>query len=117
LSKALLNIVIEWVRNHGLEGARLIARHLPPPDLDQDGGTVIPELLDLILREFDADQVYQRFAASVHGLESWWGNGADAFRGDPEIAKKFLVHPNPPMGPAGNRRSPAHGRNGGEGPC
>ena len=88
------NVVINWVRNHGLHAARAVARHLPPPYLDAAGNPVVPQVLDTILRDYDDDKVVANFLAGAHSGEVWWGNAADQFRRAAEHAKQFLNSPN-----------------------
>lgn len=87
-------VVLSWVRVHGIEAARVIARHLPPPRLDNDGNPFVTPVLDAILREYDDDQVFAAFLGGSHSGEAWWGNGGDQFRGEAENAKQFLNYPN-----------------------
>jgi hypothetical protein len=83
-------IVLAWVRKHGVEGAKAIARHLPAPYLDVASNPIVPEILDTILREYDDDEVFASFLGGTHSGETWNGNGADQFRQTAEDAKKFL---------------------------
>jgi len=87
--------VIKWIRKHGIDGAKAIARHIPPPYVDSNGNPAVPEILDVILREFDDDEVFNNFLAGCHSGDSWWGNGSEQFRNEAEAAKAFLSHPNP----------------------
>jgi hypothetical protein len=87
-------IVLGWVREHGMEAARAIARHLPPPHLDEAGNPIVPQVLDTILREYDDDQVFVNFLGGAHSGEVWWGSGGDQFRSAAEYAKKFRNYPN-----------------------
>lgn len=87
-------IVMEWVRSHGMLGARAIARHLPPPYVDDNGQPIVPTLLEMVFREFEDDTVLSAFSAGVHSGESWWGNAAQRFRQEAEEARNFLSHPN-----------------------
>lgn len=86
--------VMNWVREHGIRGARAIARHLPRPYLDESGRPLVPEVLNSILREYDDDQVLGNFAAGAHSHEFWYGDGSEQFRRDADIAKQFLRHSN-----------------------
>jgi hypothetical protein len=88
------DVVIEWVHAQGIEGARAIARHLPPPSVDSEGIPIVSKALDTILREYDDDEVFGNFIGGAHSGETWWGNGADRFRQEAESAKKFLNYPN-----------------------
>jgi hypothetical protein len=86
--------VIAWVREHGLEAARAIARHLPCPYLDDEGRPVVPEVLDVILREYDDDQVFTNFSAGAYSGEFWYGDASEQFRRKAEDARRFLKHSN-----------------------
>ncbi len=54
----------------------------------------MPRVLDVILRDFDDDQVLNNFAAGVHSGESWWSDGSRRLRREAEDAKLFLRHSN-----------------------
>jgi hypothetical protein len=86
--------VIKWIRSHGIEAARALARHLPPPYVDANDNRMVPELLDAVLREFDDDEVFSNFLAGGHSDEVLSGNGSDQFRHEADAAKGFLSHPN-----------------------
>ena len=86
--------VLVWVRTHGIQAARAIARHLPLPHVDDAGNPVVPQVLDTLLREYDDDKVLASFLGGTHSGEVWWGNGADQFRRAAEHARKFLRYPN-----------------------
>jgi hypothetical protein len=86
--------ILAWVRKHGINAARAIARHLPRPFLDAEDRPVVPEVLDVILREYDDDRVLSNFAAGAHSGESWWGDGSEQFRREAGDARRFLKHPN-----------------------
>ena len=86
--------ILDWVRKHGVDAACAIARHLPRPSLDDEGHPVVPEVLDVILREFDDDRVLNNFSAGVHSGEFWWGDRSEQLRREAEDARRFLKHPN-----------------------
>lgn len=86
--------VLSWLRRHGIDAARAIARHLPPPYLDDSGNPVVPELLDRFLQEYDDEDAFHNFLAGSHSGESWWGDVTEQFRREADDAKKFLNHPN-----------------------
>src|SRR5262245_18500418 len=73
-------LVLAWVRAHGVDAARAIARHLTCPSLDAQGQPVVPDVLDMILREYDDDRVLDNFAAGAHSGETWWGDRSDQLR-------------------------------------
>lgn len=87
-------VVLAWVRKNGLKAARTVARHLPPPGLDQTGNPIVDPVVDAILRDYDDDEVFRNFLGGVHSGEVWWGNGEEQFRRAAEDAKRFLAHPN-----------------------
>lgn len=89
------DVVLSWVRRHGLPAARAIARHLPAPRIDDAGKPVVPEVLDTVLREYDDEQVFESFTAGMHSGEIWGENRGDSLRREAEAAKRFLSHPNP----------------------
>ncbi len=86
--------ILDWVRKHGVDAARAIARHLPRPYLDDEGHPIVPEVLDVILRDFDDDRVLNNFAAGAHSGGSWWGDRSEQLRREAEDARRFLNHPN-----------------------
>src|SRR5262249_30139319 len=88
------HIILAWVTRRGVDGARVVARHLPTPYLDDGGRAVVPEVLDAILREFDDDHVVGNFAAGMHSGEVWYGDALERCHRDIEVAKRFLKHPN-----------------------
>lgn len=87
-------VVANWIRSYGIEAARAIARHLPRPCLTDAGEPVVPELLDIVLRDFDDDRVFGNFLSGCHSEESWWEDGSEKFRREAEVATRFLDHPN-----------------------
>lgn len=88
-------IVAAWVRRHGKEGAKAIARHLPAPYVTDSGEFYVPEVLDILLREFGDEDVFNSFLAGVHSGEVWWGSAAAKFRETAAAASRFAHHPNP----------------------
>ena len=48
-------VVREWLDGAGVEGARRIARHLPPPTLGPDGMPVVAPLTEWVLETFEDD--------------------------------------------------------------
>ena len=86
--------VLAWVRRHGVAGARAIARHLPPPFVDDQRRPVVPEVLEMILRDYDDDMVFKNFSTGTFSLGAWWGDRSEQFRQEAEDARRFLKHPN-----------------------
>ncbi len=86
--------IINWVRKHGVEAARRIARHLPKPHLSSDGKPIVPPLTEFILTEYEDDErAFHEFCAGIHALETYSGNIAARHEEEAEIAKKFFGHP------------------------
>ena len=84
--------VADWVAENGVEAARAIARHLPSLSI-RDGRGHVPELTGWILKEYEADdQVFQEFAAGVHGISAHVGNISDHLEADARFAEAFLGH-------------------------
>jgi hypothetical protein len=89
-----LNVVTDWLKVVGSEGAQKIARHLPQPRLDGDGQPVVPELTAWVLSHFeDDDRVFAEFCAGVHSFQMYHGNAAETHESEAEMARKFLGHP------------------------
>ena len=86
--------ILVWVREHGIEAARAIARHLPGPYLDNEGHPIVPDVLDVILREYDDDQVFMNFSAGGRSGVSWSGDESEQFRRETDEVKRFLKHAN-----------------------
>lgn len=86
--------ILAWVRKHGVDGARGIARHLPRPFLDDEGHQVVPEALDVILRDYDDDEVLNNFTAGAYSGAFWCGDRSEQLRREAEDARRFLKHPN-----------------------
>lgn len=86
--------VIRWLQAQGVDGARRLARHLPPPRLDVLGNPVVPPVLEYVLREYeDDDEVFRAFVIGCHGTEVWVGDRSDKLRQEAAIARRFLSHP------------------------
>jgi hypothetical protein len=94
VAKIAPSSVMKWLERHGLEGARKLARHLPPPFVDDNGEHIVPEVLETVFERFDDEKVFDNFLAGSHSGEMWSGNAADRFRDEAENARKFLNHPN-----------------------
>ena len=56
---------------------------------------IVPELLDMVFREYGTDSVVSSFIGGMHSGNSWWGNGSEEFRKKAKNTKQFLTHPNP----------------------
>ncbi len=82
-----------WVEEHGHEGARALARLLPPPEL-REGVPTVSELTAFVLERFgDDDRVFREFCAGAG--EGGWRSGdiAGQYDQDARLARQFLTHP------------------------
>jgi hypothetical protein len=94
IAKLPPDTLIRWLSQHGLEGARKIARHLPLPYIGESGEAIVPPALQAVFETYDDEAVFDNFLAGSHSCETWWGNGSDRFRREANDARKFLNHPN-----------------------
>ena len=87
-------VIIEWVMDHGVEGARLLARHLPSPYISDTGDAIVPNITQFILDYYaDDERVFNEFVSGVHSFQGYSGDIASQHEREAEIAQKFLNHP------------------------
>lgn len=83
-------IVITWVEEHGLHGARLLARHMPGPFVGSDGPDLNP-LTRYILEHFgDDEQVFSGWVAGLSSGQAFAGSIADYTERRAAMAEPFL---------------------------
>lgn len=82
--------VIRWVEEYGEEGAKLIARHLSPPYINDQDEPVVPEKLNFVLSRFPTPDVLNAFCAGAMSGHVWCGYAADQFRNEACDARRFL---------------------------
>lgn len=59
-------VVIDWLKQHGVEGARTLARHVPKPFAD-NGVPKLSPITEFLLASYgDDDAVYASFVAGLH---------------------------------------------------
>ncbi|PYR53375.1 MAG: hypothetical protein DMF95_04295 [Acidobacteria bacterium] len=86
-------VLLDWVHRNGLEAARVLARHLPAPYL-QDGEPVVAEITARILDEFgDDEDVFSEFCVGLHDLEVHVGKISHQYESQAALANHFLGHP------------------------
>lgn len=86
-------LMIEWINKVGVRGAERIARHVPPPRIE-NGVPVVPELTYFLMSKFDhSDRVFREFCAGVHSLQMYVGDISAQHEREAEMARKFLNHP------------------------
>jgi hypothetical protein len=87
-------VVRGWLEKTGVEGARAIANQLQPPSLDSEGRPHLSPLTAYVLERWGEDElVYNRFAASTHHLQMYFGDIAATHRKEADRARPFLSHP------------------------
>jgi hypothetical protein len=86
--------VISWVKAHGLDGARAIARHLPQPYLDKTGTPVVPAMTAFVLEQFENDDtIYASFYSGTHNMRFYAGDIAKHHESEAAVADRFAAHP------------------------
>ena len=87
-------VVRSWLDRVGKRGARVLARHLPPPALTETGGPGGPPLTEFVLSRFeDDDEVFQEFLAGTHAGQVYSGDIPAQHEEEAETARRFLGHP------------------------
>lgn len=88
------DVVRAWLQQHGLAGARAVARHLPSPFLDTEGAPQVPPITEFVLREFEEDdRVYEAFYSGTHNMRFYSGDIARHHEAEAAVAECFLAHP------------------------
>ena len=91
-----VDVVLEWLAEAGVEGARRIAYHLPSPSVGTDGTPVVPELTEQVLTAYGEDErVFARFLVGRHDLQGFSGEISTQYEAHARTAKAFLDHPSP----------------------
>src|SRR5262249_45541333 len=89
-----LESVQRWLDRAGIDGARMIANHLQPPFVDNEGKPQVRPLTEYVLGTWGDDEtVFGRFAASTHHLQMYSGDIASTHRKEADRAWPFLSHP------------------------
>lgn len=88
-----LDIVKNWVDKYGVDGARVIARHISSPrPLDNDK-CYVPPLTEWLLSKFeDDDRVFNEFCAGRHSFETWCGPAKERYKNVEKTMKPYLSH-------------------------
>jgi hypothetical protein len=93
LSTLPVQVVMDWLANTGLDGARRLARHLASPTVSDEGQLVLPELTKRVLVTYgDDDEVFRQFAIGRHDMEMSWGPVSSHYEGQARMARAFLNH-------------------------
>jgi hypothetical protein len=88
-------IVQTWLVEHGVDGARLLARHVPPPFLGSDGPELHPITYFLMEKFGDDDVVFSSFVAGIHSGGVFAGRISDWVTRGAAMAEQFVAFPIP----------------------
>lgn len=86
-------VIVDWLGRNGLEGARVLASHLPAPMLGSNGPDLNP-ICRLVLEKYgDDDGVFSRWVAGMHNGRAFAGSIADYTENRASMAEPFLDFP------------------------
>ena len=86
-------VVIQWLEKHGLEGARLLARHVPGPFMGSHGPDLNPITRFILEKYGNDDNVFSAWYAGIHSGGAFAGSIADHVGQRASIAEPFLNFP------------------------
>jgi hypothetical protein len=87
------DVVIQWVEKHGLEGARLLARHVPGPFMGTHGPDLNPVTRFILEGYGNDDSVFSAWFAGIHSGGTFAGSIADHVGRRASMAEPFLNFP------------------------
>ena len=87
------DVVIQWLEKHGLEGARLLARHVPGPFMGSHGPDLNPVTRFILERYGNDDNVFSGWVAGMHNGRAFAGSIADHMGQRASMAEPFLNFP------------------------
>jgi hypothetical protein len=87
------NVVIPWLEKHSLEGARLLARHVPGPFMGSGGPDLNPITRFILERYGNDDNVFSGWVAGMHNGRVFAGSIADYTENRASMAQPFLNFP------------------------
>jgi hypothetical protein len=81
-----------WIRQHGREHLRWLARHFSSPYLDAEGSPIVPPVTDWLLREYESDdEAFQWFLMGRNAGKVWTQREINSTR-KRDAMKPFLKH-------------------------
>ena len=86
-------VVIQWLEKHGLDGARLLARHVPGPFMGSDGPDLNPITRFILERYGNDDRVFSNWFAGMHTGGAFAGSIADHMERRASRAEPFINFP------------------------
>ena len=87
------DVVIQWLERHGLEGARLLARHVPGPFVGGNGPDLNPITRFILERYGDDERVFSSWVAGMYSGRGFTGSIADYTERRSAMAEPFLKFP------------------------
>jgi hypothetical protein len=88
-------IVIAWLKEKGLEGARVLARHVAPPFIGPNGPELNPVTAYLMENFGDDERAFSSFLAGLHSGGVFTGAISDWMQRGVTLAEQFLNYPIP----------------------
>jgi hypothetical protein len=87
------DVIIRWLEKHSLEGARLLARHVPRPFMGSDGPGLNPVTRFILEKYGDDDEVFSSWVTGMHNTGVFVGSIADHIGQRGLMAEPFLNFP------------------------
>jgi hypothetical protein len=88
------SVLLAWLEKHGLEGARILARHLPAPFIGAHGRPDLNPVTRFILEKYGDDgNVFSSWVAGMHTGGAFAGSIADHTEERASRARPFLDFP------------------------
>jgi hypothetical protein len=86
-------VVIQWLEKHGLDGARMLAGHVPGPFVGSNGPDLNPITRFILEKYGEDDKVFANWAAGMLGGQVFAGSIADYTERRAAMAEPFLNFP------------------------
>lgn len=86
-------VIIDWVKRNGVEGARVLTRHLPGPFVGSDGPGLHPATRFVMETFGDDSGVFSSFAAGAHSGGVFAGPISNWMQGHLALAEQFVNYP------------------------
>jgi len=87
------NVIIQWIEKHGIEGARILARHVPGPFMGSNGPELHPVTRYILEKHGNDDMVYSGWVTGMQSGHAFAGSVADYVERGAVMAEPFLNFP------------------------
>lgn len=87
------NVIIQWLEKHSIEGARLLASHVPGPFVGKQGPELHPVTRYILEKYGNDDAVYLAWVTGMHSGRVFAGSVADYTEHQAFTAEPFLNFP------------------------